>query len=58
MKCPNCYIRTEKDIEMKQGKFSVEHTPVRKCRTCGLIWRIKMKTGELSIDIIKTAATL
>ena len=55
MKCPNCGSRTEVDIDMHSNGFSAEHSPVKECGACGLVWRIKIETGEAIVDIIKEA---
>jgi uncharacterized Zn finger protein len=55
MKCPNCGSRTEVDLDMHSGGFSVEHSPVKECGACGLVWRVKMEGGETVVDIIKPA---
>ena len=57
MKCPNCYSRTEIQIDMHSSGFSVEHSPVKECGGCGLVWRIKIEAGETVVDIIKAADT-
>ena len=53
MKCPNCGSRTEVDLDMHSSGFSVEHSPVKECGACGLVWRIKMEAGQTVVDIIK-----
>ncbi len=55
MKCPNCYNRTKIDISMHSSGFSVEHSPVKECGACGLVWRIKIEAGKTVVDIIKAA---
>ncbi|MFZ2951067.1 MAG: hypothetical protein WA003_16445 [Desulfuromonadaceae bacterium] len=55
MKCPNCGSRTEVDLDMHSSGFSVEHSPVKECGACGLVWRIKIEAGEPVVDIIKAA---
>ena len=55
MKCPNCGSRTEVDLDMHSNGFSVEHSPVKECGACGLVWRVKMEAGETTVDIIKEA---
>jgi uncharacterized Zn finger protein len=58
MKCPNCGSRTDVDIDMHSNGFSVEHSPVKECGACGLVWRIKIEAGEAEVDIIKPADKL
>jgi len=53
MKCPKCGSRTEVDIDMHSNGFSAEHSPVKECGACGLVWRIKIVAGETVVDIIK-----
>jgi len=55
MKCPNCGSRTEVDLDMHSSGFSVEHSPIKECGACGLVWRIKIDAGEAAVDIIKEA---
>ncbi len=55
MKCPNCGNRTDVDIDMHSGGFSAEHSPIKECGECGLVWRIKIEAGEATVDIIKAA---
>lgn len=55
MKCPNCGDRTAVDLDTHSGGFSSEESPVKECGTCGLVWRVKVVTGEPVIDIIKQA---
>ena len=55
MKCPNCGSRTGVDIGMHSNGFSAEHSPVKECGACGLVWRIKIENGEAVVDIIKEA---
>ena len=55
MKCPNCGSRTEIDLDMHSNGFSAEHSPVKECGACGLVWRIKIEAGEPVVDIIKAA---
>lgn len=55
MKCPNCGSRTEVDLDMHSNGFSVEHSPVKECGACGLVWRIKVEAGQTTVDVIKEA---
>lgn len=55
MKCPNCGSRTEVGLDMHSSGFSAEHSPVKECGACGLIWRVKIEGGETVVDIIKPA---
>ena len=55
MKCPNCGSRTDVEIDMHSGGFSAEHSPVKECGECGLVWRIKIEAGETTVDIITAA---
>jgi uncharacterized Zn finger protein len=55
MKCPNCGSRTEVDLDMHSSGYSVEHSPIKECGACGLVWRIKIEAGEAAVDIIKEA---
>jgi hypothetical protein len=43
---------------MHSSGFSVEHSPVKECGACGLVWRIKIEAGEAEVDIIKPADKL
>ena len=55
MKCPNCGSRTDVVLDMHSSGFSVDHSPVKECGECGLVWRIKIEAGETVVDIIKRA---
>lgn len=55
MKCPNCGDRTLIDIDMHSDGFSSDESPVKECGACGLVWRVKMESGEMKVDIIKPA---
>lgn len=55
MKCPHCGNRKEVDLDMHSGGFSAEHSPVKECGACGLVWRIKIEAGKAAVDIIKEA---
>jgi uncharacterized Zn finger protein len=55
MKCPQCGDRKSIDIDIHSSGFTAEHSPVKECGACGLVWRVKVVNGETKIDIIKEA---
>jgi len=40
---------------MHSNGYSAEHSPVKECGACGLVWRIKVEAGHTEVDIIKKA---
>lgn len=57
MKCPKCGDRKSIDIDMHSSGFTAEHSPVKECGACGLVWSVKIVNGETKIDIIKEGKT-
>jgi uncharacterized Zn finger protein len=55
LKCPNCCSRADIYINMHSSGFSAEHSLIKECGACGLVWRIKIEAGESVVDIIKAA---
>lgn len=56
MKCPNCGVRSNVEINLHSAGFSAEQSPIKECGACGLVWRVlPEKEGAEKIDIIKPA---